>query len=692
MKRTEYCGLFTESHVGSYVTACGWILTKRDMGGVIFIDIKDREGILQTVFDANDLEAKIFQSAEQVKIQSVVEVSGCIKIRGEETYNPKIRTGTIELKAAYINILSECTSLPFSLDDDIVAKEELRLKYRYLDIRRKVIGENLRFRHKAVIAIRRYLDNLGFIEVETPILTKSTPEGARDYLVPSRIHPGTFYALPQSPQIFKQLLMVGGMDRYYQIARCFRDEDLRADRQPEFTQVDMEMSFVTQEDILVHLENMFKYIMKECIGHIISEPFIRMTYKEAMDRYGTDKPDLRFDLSIKDITDIARETDFEIFKKTETVRAINYKNGASMTRSEIEELTEEAESCGAKGMAWIAIQPDGSLYSILTKYISKEDIDEIIKITDARAGDFILFCADTIKNARRILGQLRIFIAKKLGIIDANMFCFAIITDFPLFEYSEEDKRYVAAHHPFTSPNPEDIMHMLTDKECVRALSYDIVLNGTELGSGSIRIHDSKTQNLMFEALGLSNEQIQEKFGFFIKAFSYGTPPHGGFAFGLDRLIMILLKASSLRDVIAFPKTKDGSCLMSDTPDIVDENQLRTLHIAYESYKEMNNKTHNIPKIPIEKLTSLARLSLCEKEKISLEKDMMEIINFAGNIMDIDTSMIDEIEKSDNVDDLFNIFKEDYIETSFKREDILKNSSTVENGYIKVPKVVRKGV
>ena len=362
MKRTEYCGLFNESYVNSQVTANGWVLTKRDMGGVIFIDLKDREGVLQTVFDANDVSHEVFLLAEQVKLQSVVEISGYIKIRGEETYNPKIRTGTIELKAEQMTILSECSSLPFAMDDEVCVKEELRLKYRYLDIRRSGISNNLLFRHKAVSVIRRYLEDKGFIEVETPILTKSTPEGARDYLVPSRVHPNKFYALPQSPQIFKQLLMVGGMDRYYQIARCFRDEDLRADRQPEFTQVDMEMSFVTQEDILEHLEKMFKHIMKQTIQLDIHEPFIKMTYKEAMDRYGTDKPDLRFDLSIKDLTGIANRTDFSIFKKAETVRAINYKSGASMTRSEIEQLTKEAESYGAKGMAWIAIQPGADRY------------------------------------------------------------------------------------------------------------------------------------------------------------------------------------------------------------------------------------------------------------------------------------------------------------------------------------------
>ncbi|NLV33109.1 MAG: aspartate--tRNA ligase [Clostridiaceae bacterium] len=687
MKRSEYCGLFNESYVNSQVTANGWVLTKRDMGGVIFIDLKDREGVLQTVFDANDVPHEVFLLAEQVKLQSVVEISGYIKIRGEETYNPKIRTGTIELKAEQMTILSECSSLPFAMDDEVCVKEELRLKYRYLDIRRSGISNNLLFRHKAVSVIRRYLEDKGFIEVETPILTKSTPEGARDYLVPSRVHPNKFYALPQSPQIFKQLLMVGGMDRYYQIARCFRDEDLRADRQPEFTQVDMEMSFVTQEDILEHLEKMFKHIMKQTIQLDIHEPFIKMTYKEAMDRYGTDKPDLRFDLSIKDLTGIANRTDFSIFKKAETVRAINYKSGASMTRSEIEQLTKEAESYGAKGMAWIAIQPDGSIYSILTKYISKTDMDEIFKLTDAKPGDFILFCADTIKNARRILGQLRLYIAKCLGLIDMFKFCFAIITDFPLFEYSEEEQRYVAAHHPFTCPNPEDIGYMLTDKDRIRALAYDIVLNGTELGSGSIRIHDSNVQKLMFEALGFTPEQIQSKFGFFVKAFSYGTPPHGGFAFGLDRLIMILSGASSLRDVIAFPKIKDGSCLMSDTPDTVEEHQLKILHISCEGQTDMNTKKHNIPKIPIEKLSVLAKLTLSEKEKKNLEKDMTDIIAFAGNIMDIDTSSADE---SIIADEAVNAFREDIALNVNDRENMLSNSKTLENGYIKVPKVIRK--
>jgi aspartyl-tRNA synthetase len=689
MKRTQYCGLISEDYVGRSITVNGWVWSKRDMGGVIFIDLKDREGILQTVFDLNDVTDDVFALAEQIKLQSVVQMHGKIRIRGEETYNAKLKTGTIELKVSDIVVLSEASNLPFAIDDNTFIKEDLRLKYRYLDIRRTEISDNLRFRHMVSKVIREYLDDDGFVEIETPILTKSTPEGARDYLVPSRVHQQKFYALPQSPQIFKQLLMVGGMDKYYQIARCFRDEDLRADRQPEFTQVDMEMSFVEQEDVLIHLEKLFKHIFKKSIGKEISDPFLRMTYNEAMDTYGCDKPDLRYGLKIHDVTEIVKKSGFSIFKKSECIRAINYKNKASMTRGEIEQLTKKALEFGAKGMAWIAIESDGTINSILTKYIEKKEMDELFTQMDAQPNDFIVFCADTFENSRKILGSLRIHIAQKDNMCDKQAYSFVIVTDFPLFEYSEEQKRFVAAHHPFTCPHPDDLKYMLTDKKRIRALSYDIVLNGTELGSGSIRIHDSNMQNLMFEALGMNKEQIKSQFGFLVKAFSFGTPPHGGFAFGLDRLIMILRQASSLRDVIAFPKIKDGSCVMTKAPDYVENEQLKTLHISYKDHFEMKEKRKNDIEIPIDKLSKLARLSLREEEKKSLKEDMQNIIKFASNIMDIDTS---NVEQKYTCFEMENVFREDKALKSLSEDELLSNAKTHSDGYITVPAVLKAEV
>ena len=522
MMRTDYCGALREKDVGRTVTAAGWVQTKRDMGGVIFIDLKDREGTLQVVFNQQYLTPEDFTSAEKLRNQSVIQVTGNIRIRSAETYNPRLQTGTIELMAQKLVVLSQASQLPFELDDNVQVREDLRLKYRYLDLRRSSLYHNLKTRHKLVRVVEDFLDEKGFLNVETPMLCKSTPEGARDYLVPSRVHPGSFYALPQSPQIYKQLLMVGGIDRYYQIARCFRDEDLRADRQPEFTQVDMEMSFVEQEDIFQHLESLFKQIMRKMKGLDMREPFLRMTWQQAMDVYGSDKPDLRFGLPIVDITDIAKVCSFAVFRRVAdaggVVRAICVPGGNAFTRSTIDELTRKAQSYGAGGMAWIALRPDGEVYSILTKYFSESDIQAIIKAVDAHPGDFILFCADKLATVRRVLGSLRLDLGDLLGLRDKNVYKFLFVTDFPQFEWSEEEKRWVATHHPFTMPYPEDVQYLLTDPGRVRAQAYDVVLNGVEMGSGSIRIHDQQVQKIMFEALGFSDEEIQDRFGFMVNA------------------------------------------------------------------------------------------------------------------------------------------------------------------------------
>ena len=594
MKRTSYCGALRETNVNQIHTVMGWVQNKRDMGGVIFIDLRDREGILQVVFDGRNLTPEAFAAAEALKLESVIAVEGPLRIRGEETYNPKLVTGTIELAAKELEVLSEAAALPFSMSEAGNVREELRLQYRFLDLRRPKLLNNLKFRHRLTKLIHDYLDGQGFLQVETPMLTKSTPEGARDYLVPSRVHQGMFYALPQSPQIFKQLLMVGGVDKYYQIARCFRDEDLRADRQPEFTQVDMELSFVDQEDILTHLEKMFKHLFREALGVEFQEPFPRLTWQQAMDRYGSDKPDLRFDLPIVDLTQQLKGCGFSVFRKAidegGMVRAVNVKGHGNFTRSAIEELTEKALKLGAKGMAWIALKDDGEPYSILTKYFSQEEFQSLLDAVDGKPGDFILFCADQFSTVCRTLGGLRLELADMLGLRKPGDYRFLIVTDFPEFEYSQEEGRYLATHHPFTMPYPEDIPYLISDPARVRAQAYDVVLNGVELGSGSMRIHQKDVQRKMFEALGFSEEQIQERFGFMVNAFQYGTPPHGGFAFGLDRLAMQMLEAESLRDVIAFPKNKDAVCPMTQAPNVVDPQQLEVLGLAALLSKEGTGK------------------------------------------------------------------------------------------------------
>ena len=692
LKRSHRCTELSTENIGENVTVMGWVQNKRDMGGVIFIDLRDREGILQVVFDGRNLTPEAFAAAEALKLESVIAVEGPLRIRGEETYNPKLVTGTIELAAKELEVLSEAAALPFSMSEAGNVREELRLQYRFLDLRRPKLLNNLKFRHRLTKLIHDYLDGQGFLQVETPMLTKSTPEGARDYLVPSRVHQGMFYALPQSPQIFKQLLMVGGVDKYYQIARCFRDEDLRADRQPEFTQVDMELSFVDQEDILAHLEKMFKHLFREALGVEFQEPFPRLTWQQAMDRYGSDKPDLRFGLPIVDLTQQLKGCGFSVFRKAidegGMVRAVNVKGHGNFTRSAIEELTEKALKLGAKGMAWIALKDDGEPYSILTKYFSQEEFQSLLDAVDGKPGDFILFCADQFSTVCRTLGGLRLELADMLGLRKPGDYRFLIVTDFPEFEYSQEEGRYLATHHPFTMPYPEDIPYLISDPARVRAQAYDVVLNGVELGSGSMRIHQKDVQRKMFEALGFSEEQIQERFGFMVNAFQYGTPPHGGFAFGLDRLAMQMLEAESLRDVIAFPKNKDAVCPMTQAPNVVDPHQLEVLGLAALLSKEGTGKAvqkRQRPKIDVENVANLSKLLLSPEEKEAAAKDMEEIVEFANQLQAIDT---ENIPAAAHTAKLTNVFREDIPQTSCPRELLLENAPEQHDGCVFVPQVV----
>ncbi len=692
MERSIYCGAFRDEHMGQTMTAMGWVQTKRDMGGVVFIDLRDREGVLQVVFDAGNLCAEEFALAEGLKNESVIAVRGKVAKRDAETYNPKIATGTVELRARKIKVLSEAQPLPFLITDDMNVREELRLKYRFLDLRRPSMFHTLRFRHNALIAIRQYFDTQGFIEVETPMLTKSTPEGARDYLVPSRIHPGMFYALPQSPQIFKQLLMVGGVDRYYQIARCFRDEDLRADRQPEFTQIDVEMSFASQEHILEQMEGLAKHVFSKMLGLTLTETFPRISWQEAMDRYGSDKPDLRFGLEIVDISRLVRTCGFAVFRRVVdgggTVRALNVPGGAAFTRTEIEALTKKAVRYGAKGMAWIAVREEGEVYSILTKYFTPEEIGRILQAVGARPGDFVLFCADQIPVVRRVLGMLRLDIGDMLGLRTKDDYKFLIVTDFPEFEYSEEEKRFVAMHHPFTMPYEEDLPFLLSDPARVRAQAYDLVLNGVELGGGSIRIHDSKIQRQLFEALGFRDDEIKRRFGFMTDAFRYGTPPHGGFAWGLDRLIMLLVGADNLREVIAFPKIRDASCLMTGAPGAVDQEQLDALKIGIgqdASAKQLPRAKRTFSATEVEKVANLAALHLSGEEGAAIAAQLSDIIEFADQLNNIDTR---DVPITAHIIPVKNAFRKDGILPSPERETLLSNAPAREGEFFHVPKVV----
>ncbi|PTG07159.1 aspartate--tRNA ligase [Staphylococcus chromogenes] len=582
-QRTTYCGLITESYLGQEVTLKGWVHNRRDLGGLIFVDVRDREGVVQVVFNP-DFSKEALAIAERIRSEYVVEIKGTVTKRDEETVNPKIKTGQVEVQASEITIINKSETPPFSINDEnLNVDENIRLKYRYLDLRREQFAQTFKLRHRTTQAIRRYLDDSGFYDIETPVLTKSTPEGARDYLVPSRVHEGEFYALPQSPQLFKQLLMMSGFDKYYQIVKCFRDEDLRADRQPEFTQVDIEMSFVEQEDVIQLGEQMLKSVMKDVKGIAIEEAFPRMTYAEAMERYGSDKPDTRFGMELIDVSELGQVMDFKVFKGAVEnggqVKAIVVEDGADKyTRKDIDGLTEFINIYGAKGLAWVKVVEDG-LNGPIARFFDETHVDKLQSLTQAKAGDLVLFVADSKEIVAQSLGALRVKLAKELNLLDPNQFNFLWVTDWPLLEYDEESHRYVAAHHPFTSPKPEDLDRLESAPETVQAQAYDIVLNGFELGGGSIRIHDGEIQSKMFKALGFSKESAQEQFGFLLDAFKFGAPPHGGIALGLDRLVMLLTGASNLRDTIAFPKTASATDLLTDAPSVVSEKQLDELSL-----------------------------------------------------------------------------------------------------------------
>ncbi|MEI6100665.1 MAG: aspartate--tRNA ligase [Eubacteriales bacterium] len=584
-KRSGLCTEFGESDIGREVTIMGWTNTRRDMGALIFIDLRDRSGIMQVVFDKSNFDGD-FSRVESIRSEFVLAVRGTLCERSPETVNVKLPTGTIEIKVSELKILSTAQTPPFEIEDNSKVREELRLKYRYLDLRRPEMQKNLMLRNKISICSRKFLDENGFTEVETPMLIKSTPEGARDYLVPSRIHAGAFFALPQSPQILKQLLMVSGIDRYYQIARCFRDEDLRADRQPEFTQIDMELSFVEVDDVIDVNERLLHRIFKDVMDLDIEIPLRRITYAEAMDRFGSDKPDTRFGLELKDLSDIVASSAFQVFSsvvaKGGSVRAINAKGCANtFARREIDALVEFVKIYGAKGMAWISIKEDG-MNSPITKFMTEDEIAAILQRMDGQVGDIIFFVGDRNKVVYDSLGALRLKLAEKLEMIKEKTYDLLWITEFPLVEFNEEEKRYVAMHHPFTSPMDEDIAFLESAPEKVRAKAYDIILNGTEIGGGSIRIHNSELQEQMFQSTGFSKEKAWEQFGYLMEAFKYGTPPHGGLAYGLDRLAMILGGRSSIRDMIAFPKVQNASDLMSQAPSMVDKSQLKELHIKID--------------------------------------------------------------------------------------------------------------
>lgn len=582
LKRSNRCTEIGSADIGKEVTVMGWVQKRRNLGSLIFVDLRDRSGIIQVIFDENNIGKEGFEKASTLRSEFVIAVTGKVE-RRSGAVNENLKTGDIEVIAVNLRILSEADTPPFPIEADSNTKEELRLKYRYLDLRRPDIQSNIMLKSRVMTLTRAFLANEGFLEIETPMLCKSTPEGARDYLVPSRVHPGSFYALPQSPQIYKQLLMCSGYDRYMQIARCFRDEDLRADRQPEFTQIDMELSFVDIDDVIDVNERLLAYLFKEVLNVDISLPIQRMTWREAMDRFGSDKPDLRFGMELHNVSDIVAGCGFGVFtgalENGGSVRGINAKGQGAMPRKKIDALVDFAKGYGAKGLAYIAVNEDGTYKSSFSKFMTEEEMKKLSEAMEAEAGDLLLFAADRDKIVWNVLGALRIELAQQMGLLNKNEYKFLWVTEFPQFEWSDEENRYVAMHHPFTMPMEEDLDKLDTNLGEVRAKAYDIVLNGTELGGGSVRIHQSDVQEKMFEALGFTKEDAHDKFGFLLDAFKYGVPPHAGLAYGLDRLVMHMAKCDNIRDVIAFPKIKDASCLMSEAPGSVDKKQLDELSI-----------------------------------------------------------------------------------------------------------------
>lgn len=582
LKRSHRCTEVGKEQIGTDVTLMGWVQKRRNLGSLIFVDLRDRSGLIQIVFDENDVGAEGFEKAGGLRSEYVIALKGEVRAR-EGAVNEALKTGEIEVRAKELRVLSEAETPPFPIEENSQTKDELRLKYRYLDLRRPDLQKNILLRSQVVMAIRNFLVKEGFLEIETPILQKSTPEGARDYLVPSRVHPGSFYALPQSPQLFKQILMCSGFDRYFQIAKCFRDEDLRADRQPEFTQVDMELSFVDIEDVIDVNERLLAEVFQESIGVQVPLPIPRMTWQEAMDRFGSDKPDTRFGMELKDVSEIVKECGFGVFTGAlangGSVRGINAKGQATMPRKKIDKLVEFAKGYGAKGLAYLAINEDGSYKSSFAKFMTEEELSALVEAFAGEPGDLLFFAADRNKIVWNVLGALRLELAKELELLDENTYNFLWITEFPLLEWSEEEERFVAMHHPFTMPMEEDLEYLDTDPGRVRAKAYDIVLNGTELGGGSVRIFQDDIQEKMFEVIGIGKEEAYDRFGFLLNAFKYGVPPHAGLAFGLDRMVMLMVQADSIRDVIAFPKVKDASCLMTNAPDKVEEGQLAELGI-----------------------------------------------------------------------------------------------------------------
>ena len=586
LKRTCRCAEVTKADIGKKVTLMGWVQKSRNKGGIIFVDLRDRSGIMQIIFENGPISEEGFEKAAKLRSEFVIAVEGEVMARSGAV-NENLATGELEVKAESLRILSEAETPPFPIEEDSKTREELRLKYRYLDLRRPDIQRNLIMRSKVAMLTREFMSKEGFLEIETPMLTKSTPEGARDYLVPSRVHPGHFYALPQSPQLYKQLLMCSGYDRYFQIARCFRDEDLRADRQPEFTQIDMELSFVDVDDVIDVNERLLAYLFKQVLDVDVKLPIQRMTWQDAMDRFGSDKPDLRFGMELQNVSEVVRGCEFAVFKNAleagGTVRGINAKGQGSMPRKKIDKLVEFAKDYGAKGLAYIAIHEDGTVKSSFAKFMTEDEMNRLVEAMDGQAGDLLLFAADKNKVVWDVLGALRLELARQMNLLDSSEYRFVWITEFPLLEWSDEENRFKAMHHPFTMPMEEDLQYIDSDPGRVRAKAYDIVLNGTEIGGGSVRIHQDDIQEKMFEVLGFTKEKAYEQFGFLLTAFKYGVPPHAGLAYGLDRLVMLMAKQESIRDVIAFPKVKDASCLMTEAPNLVDEKQLEELGIAIRS-------------------------------------------------------------------------------------------------------------